>query len=77
MCMDESLMVRGGCLAFTYKIKHDWRYNIWVMKEYGIVDSNGRINEEYQSEESIQGNDVVLTIDANLQEATEKAMLQN
>ncbi|MBE5822403.1 MAG: penicillin-binding protein 2 [Clostridiales bacterium] len=41
------------------------------------MDSNGRINEEYQSEESVQGSDIVLTIDANLQEVAEKALADN
>lgn len=41
------------------------------------MDTNGRINEEYQSVESIQGSDIVLTIDANLQEVAEKALSDN
>ena len=41
------------------------------------MDSNGRINEEYQSKESLQGDDIILTIDANLQEVAEKALEDN
>ncbi len=41
------------------------------------MDSNGRINAEYQTTESIQGNDVVLTIDANLQQVAENALKSN
>ena len=41
-CFGERLLVRGGCLAFAYRKRsegHGMSYNIWVMKEYGIVDS--------------------------------------
>ncbi len=41
------------------------------------MDLNGRVNEEYQTTESIQGNSIMLTIDANLQEVTEKALKEN
>ena len=38
---------------------------------------DGTITNEYISEEAISGSDVILTIDANLQKVTEKALEQN
>lgn len=38
---------------------------------------DGTITEEYISQEAIAGNDVALTIDANLQQSVEKALEQN
>lgn len=41
------------------------------------MDLNGRVNEEYQTTESVQGNSIMLTLDANLQEVAEKALKEN
>lgn len=41
------------------------------------MSSNGRMNEEYEVTSSIKGSDIILTIDANLQEVAETALAEN
>lgn len=41
------------------------------------MDSNGRMNQEYPIEPSIKGSDIILTIDANLQQVAETALADN
>lgn len=46
-------------------------------KKQTDMSIDGTTTGEYVTEEAVQGNDVVLTIDANLQEATETALKNN
>lgn len=41
------------------------------------MDFNGKINEEYEVDPSIKGNDVILTIDGNLQKVAEEKLKDN
>jgi len=41
------------------------------------MDFNGKINEEYEVDPSIKGNDVILTIDGNLQKVAEEKLKAN
>ena len=41
------------------------------------MDSNGRMNQEYEITPSKKGSDIILTIDANLQEVAETALANN
>ena len=41
------------------------------------MDSNGRMNQEYEITPSKKGSDIILTIDANLQQVAETALVNN
>ena len=53
----------------------------WLKGKNGIrqidMDIGGTITSEYIQKEAVAGSDVVLTIDSNMQAATEKALLDN
>ena len=80
---EEELKNNEGYLLNDYigKTGIEYVYEPYLRGKNGLKQTDmsidGTTTGEYVTEEAIQGNDVVLTIDANLQEATETALKNN